>query len=113
MIPPIGAKVGGNLAKYASSKDLLYANIPLNDGTFLHVLDNFNLKLDNPKLPAMTSFVHTNGDKVISFNSYFGSYSGQRKFIENISQKFANMTTSGKRILEQMLDQFFDHIVLK
>ena len=113
LIPPIGAKLGCNLAKYAEKKGLLYANIPLKDGSSLHVLDNYNLTLDNPYLQSATSFIHVKENKVLGGKGFLGSLAGQNDFIVAIAEKFKDLTTKNKPLYEQMWDQFFDHIIMK
>jgi hypothetical protein len=112
ILPIKGIKLDYDLAKYAKENNLLHAQLPLKDGSSIHVLDNMDqVLLQNPDLPSKISVYHINGDQIVGLKEFQGSDKGATKFIESLLENLQKFSTSKKSMITQMWDQFFDSMI--
>ncbi len=95
-----------DIAKYASKEGLLYAKLPLKDGSVLHVVKNDDLVQMSPELPHDVFLLHKKGDEVLGAKGFHGSEDGFLEFLDNVAAKFQNLLKSGENVADEIYEQF-------
>ena len=104
-LPPIALK-DFDIAKYASKEGLLYAKLPLKDGSVLHVMKNDDLVSMSPELPQDVLFLHKKGDEVLGLKAFKGSEDGFIKFFDNVTSRFQDLVKAGVNVKDEICEQF-------